>query len=126
MPMTYNLANKLANATVAGVSYTSPSPAYVALYSTAPTVSTSGTELTGNGYARQAATFGTPVNGSISTTANVSFTASGGNWATTIAVGIVDAATGGNIMYFQGIAGRNVRSGDTLTFDAGDITVSIA
>jgi hypothetical protein len=123
--MTYNLANKLANATVAGVSYTSPTTVYTALYSTPPTVSTSGTELTGNGYARQAATFGTPVNGSISSTANVSFTASGGNWLTTTAVAIVDASSGGNIMYFQGIAGRNVKSGDTLTFEAGDITVTI-
>ena len=126
MPMTYNLANKLANATVAGVSYTSPSPVYAALYSVAPTVSTSGTELTGNGYSRQAATFSTPVNGSISSTANVSFTASGGNWATTVAVAITDASTSGNIMYFQTIAARNVKSGDTLTFEAGDITVSIA
>ena len=125
MPMTYNLANKLANATVANVSYSSPATVYTALYSTPPTVSTSGTELTGNGYARQSTAFGTPVNGTIASTANVSFTASGNAWPITTAVAIVDASTGGNIMYFQGIAGRNVQAGDTLTFEAGDIVVTI-
>ena len=125
MPMTYNLANKLANATVANVSYSSPATVYTALYSVAPTVSTSGTELTGNGYARQATTFGTPTNGSIASTANVSFSATGNNWPITTAVAITDASTGGNIMYFQGIAGRNVKAGDTLTFEAGDIIVTI-
>lgn len=124
MPMTYNLANKLANATVANVSYSTPSTVYTALYSVAPTVSTSGTELTGNGYARQATTFGTPTDGTISSTGNVSFTATG-NWSPTVAVAIVDASTSGNIMYFQTIATRVVNSGDTLTFAAGDITVVI-
>jgi hypothetical protein len=123
--MTYNLANKLANATVANVSYSSPANVYTALYSTAPTVSTSGTELTGNGYARVLTTFGTPTDGSISSTANVSFTATGNNWPLTTAVAIVDASTGGNIMYFQAIASRNVQVGDTLTFEAGEITVTI-
>jgi hypothetical protein len=123
--MTYNLANKLANATVAGVAYTSPTTVYTALYSTAPTVSTTGTELTGNGYSRQATTFGTPTNGSISSTGNVVFTCSDNNWPTVVSVGITDASTGGNIMYFQAIAGRNVKVGDSLTFPSGNITVSI-
>ena len=123
--MTYNLATKLANATVGTISYTTPAVVYAALYSTAPTVSTAGTELTGNGYSRQVATFASPVNGSISTTAPVSFTATGGDWLTAVAVGIVDASTAGNIMYFQSIGGRIVKAGDTLTFDTGKITVTI-
>lgn len=123
--MTYNLANKLANATVANVAYTSPANVYTALYSTAPTVSTSGTEITGNGYSRQLTTFGTPTDGSISSTANVSFSCTGNAWPTVIAIGITDASTSGNIMYFQTIAGRNILVGDTLTFGSGNITVSI-
>ena len=126
MPMTFNLANKLANATVANVAYTSPATVYTALYSTAPTVSTSGTEITGNGYARQSTTFGTPTDGVISSTANVSFSCTGNAWPTVIAVGITDASTAGNIMYFQTIASRNVKVGDTLTFSSGNITVSIS
>jgi hypothetical protein len=124
--MTYNLANKLANATVAGVAYTSPANVYTALYSVAPTVSTSGTELTGNGYSRQLTAFGIPANGNISSTGNVVFTCSGNNWPTVTTVGIVDASSGGNIMYFQTIASRNVLVGDSLTFLTGNITVSIS
>lgn len=126
MPMTYNLANKLANATVANVAYSSPANVYTALYSVAPTVSTSGTEITGNGYSRQLTTFGTPTDGVIASTGNVSFSCTGNNWPTVVAVGITDASTSGNIMYFQTIASRNVLVGDTLTFGTGNITVSIS
>lgn len=124
--MTYNLANKLANATVANVAYTSPGNVYTALYSVAPTANTSGTEITGNGYSRQLTTFGTPANGVISSSANVSFSCTGNAWPTVVAVGITDASTSGNIMYFQTIANRNVRVNDTLTFATGNITVSIS
>ena len=124
--MTYNLANKLANATVANVSYTSPGNVYTALYSTAPTVSTTGTEITGNGYARQVTAFGSPTDGNISSSANVSFSCTGNNWPTVVSVAITDASTGGNIMYFQDIAARNIKVGDTLTFGSGNITVSIS
>ena len=126
MPMTYNLANKLANATVANVSYTSPATVYTALYSVIPTVSTNGTEITGNGYARQATTFASPTDGNISSTGNVSFSCTGNAWPLVTAVGITDASTSGNIMFFQGIASRNVQPGDTLTFGSGNITVSIS
>jgi len=124
--MTYDLANKLANATVANVSYSSPANVYTALYTVAPTVSTSGTEITGNGYARQATTFGTPGNGVISSTANVSFSCTGNAWGAITAVGITDASTSGNIMYFQTIATRNVQVDDTVEFLTGNITVSIS
>lgn len=123
--MTYNLANKLANAAVANVAYTSPGTVYVSLYSTAPTVSTAGTELSGNGYSRQSCSFGTPSNGTIASTANVSFSCTGNNWPAVTTVGITDASTSGNIMFFQNIATRNVKVGDTLTFATGNITVTI-
>jgi hypothetical protein len=123
--MTYDLANKLANATVANVSYSSPANVYTALYSTAPTVDTTGTEITGNGYSRQLTAFGTPGNGIISSTANVSFSCTGNSWPTVTAVAITDASTAGNIMYFQTIANRNIQPDDVLTFASGNITVSI-
>ena len=69
MPMSNYLANAVANAALRNTSYTSPSTVYAALYSTAPTPSTSGTELTGNGYARVSTTFTSPTNGASSTTA---------------------------------------------------------
>lgn len=126
MPMTYNLANKLADATLRNTTYTSPAAVYAALYSVAPTASTAGTELTGNGYSRQLTTFSAAANGAVSSNVAVTFgAASGNNWPTIVAVGIVDASTSGNIMYFNTISGRNIKIGDSLTFDSGNIVINI-
>ena len=127
MPMTYQLANQLANATLRNQSYTSPANVYAALYSTAPTVSTSGTELTGNGYARVQATFSNPANASMTTNANVTIGPCTGNaWPTVVSFGIVDASTAGNIMYFKNISGRNIAVGDSFVIDGGNLTITIS
>jgi hypothetical protein len=56
----------------------------------------------------------------------VSFSCTGNAWGAVTAVGITDAATSGNIMYFQTIATRNVQVDDTVEFLTGNITVSIS
>ena len=127
MPMTYDLANKLANATLRNQSYTSPANVYAALYSTAPTVSTGGTELTGNGYARVLTTFSNPANGAITTSATVTIgPCTGNNWPTVVSFGIVDASSSGNIMYIKNIAGRNIAVGDSFVIDSGNLTITIS
>ena len=127
MPMTYDLANKLANATLRNQSYTSPATVYAALYSTAPTVSTSGTEITGNGYARVSTTFSNPANGSITTSGTITIGPCTGNaWPTVTAFGICDASTSGNIMYFKGISGKNIAVGDSFVIDGGNLTIAIS
>ena len=127
MTTSYNLANKLVNATLGNITYTSPASVYASLYSTAPTANTSGTELTGNGYARQVTTFASAANGIASSNAVVTFGAcTGNNWPTVIAVGIVDASTAGNIMYFNTISGRNIQVGDSLVFGTGNITITLS
>ena len=127
MPMTNYLANAMANATLRNTSYTSPANVYAALYSTAPTVSTSGTELTGNGYARQLTTFSAPSAGGASSNVTITFgAASGNNWPTVVSLAICDASTGGNILYFKNIAQRNIRIGDTFVVDSGNLTITIS
>ena len=126
MTMSSNLANKLANATLRNTAYTSPASVYASLYSTAPTATTSGTELTGNGYSRQVTTFASPANGISSSNVAVTFGPATGNaWPTVTAVGITDASTAGNIMYFNTIAGRNIKVGDSLVFGTGNITITL-
>ena len=124
--MSDDLANKLANATLRNTSYTGPGNVYASLYSVAPTANTSGTELTGNGYSRQLTTFSAPSGGDASSNVTITFgAATGNNWPTVVAVGIVDASTSGNLMYYSTIAGRNVKIGDSLIFDSGNITITI-
>jgi len=126
MSMTFNLANQIANTTLRNQSYTSPTTVYAALYTTPPTANTSGTELSGSGYSRQAITFANPVDGSISSNVSITFgPVTGSAWTGVKSVGIVDASTSGNLMYFQNIANRNVLVGDSLIFGTGNVTVSL-
>ena len=124
--MSNYLANAIVNATLRNTSYTSPSTVYVALYSTAPTANTSGTELTGNSYSRQSVTFSAPSAGSASSNVAVNFgPATGNNWLTVKGMAIVDASSTGNILYFQTTTSQNVLTGKTLTYGSGNITITL-
>jgi hypothetical protein len=124
--MSNYLSNNLANATLRNTSYTSPATVYVALYSVAPTASTTGTELSGNSYSRQSVTFSAPSAGSASSNVAVSFgPATGNNWPTVKGMAIVDASSSGNILYFQTTTSQNVLIGKTLTYGSGNITITL-
>lgn len=125
MPTTNYLENAILNATLRNTSYTSPTTVYSALYSTAPTPSTGGTELTGNGYSRVSSTFSSPSGGITSNSADITFGPATGNWATVVAFGIVDASSGGNLLYYTVVSGRNVKSGDTLTYATGNVVITL-
>jgi hypothetical protein len=125
MAMTNYLSNALANAVVRNTSYTSPATVYCALYSTAPTASTSGTELSGSNYSRQAVTFSAPVAGVATSNVAVTFGAASANWTAAVALAITDASTSGNILYFKTITTQIVLSGSSLTIASGDITVTM-
>lgn len=110
-------------------SATRPTAWYVALYTAAPSDSGGGTEVSGNGYSRQSATFAaasTP-GGTTSNTNDVIFTASGGNWGTVSHVGIFDNSTGGNLLWHGSMtSSKVVNDGDTLEFSIGNIDLTIA
>jgi len=108
---------------------TRPTAWYVALYTAAPSDSGGGTEVSGNGYAREAVTFAaaTSPGGTTSNTGAVSFTASGGNWGTITHIGIHDAVSGGNLLWHGSMtASKTVADGDTLEFSIGNIDLTIA
>lgn len=108
---------------------TRPTAWYVALYTAAPSDSGGGTELSGNGYAREAVTFdaASSPGGTTSNTGAVSFTASGGSWGTITHLGIFDASSGGNLLWHGALtASKTIADGDTLEFSAGNIDLTIA
>lgn len=110
-------------------SATRPTAWYVALYTAAPSDSGGGTEVSGNGYSRQAVTFAaasTP-GGTTSNTGAVSFTAAGGSWGTISHIGIFDASTSGNLLWHGSMtASKTIADGDTLEFAIGNIDLTIA
>jgi len=112
---------------------TRPTAWYVALYTSAPndasTGSTGGTEVSGNGYSRQSVTFAAASSpGGTTTSTNAqSFTASGGDFGTVTHMAIIDASSGGNMLWHGALTtSRTVSDGDTLTFSAGNIDLTLA
>lgn len=100
--------------------------AYVSLH-TADPVTTGANELSGNGYARQSATFSST--GSEPTVASnsaiVTFPSATSAWGTITHFGIWDAVTAGN---FRGSGAlttpKTVNSGDTARFSTGALTIT--
>ena len=127
MSFTDYLEEKILDHVFRNTAYTSPTTVYLGLLSAAPTDSSSGTELSGNGYARQATAFDAFSGGkSITNTSDETFTASGGSWSTITHFGVYDASTAGNLLAY-GQIGPNVTLADTESFvaEAGKLVIEL-
>jgi hypothetical protein len=121
------LENALINGTLRATSYTAPTTVYVGLFTSDPTDAGSGTEVSGNAYARQSATFAAPSNGASSTSADVQFPQATGTWGTVGWFGIFDALTTGNLMYHGALtASKTIETGDVFKIASGNLTVTLA
>lgn len=119
------LANKILNLVCRNTSYTPPANAYLALFTASPGESGSLTdEVAGGSYARQAITFGSAASsGAISNTVAVTF--SGMPAATVTHVGICDAATAGNVLYYKALSSSvPIALNDDYTLPIGNITLT--
>lgn len=116
--------NKILDHILGTTAYTKPT-VYVSLYTTAPTESTAGTEVTGGSYARKTVTFSAASSGATSNTGNIDFT--GMPTCTVVAVGIMDALTSGNLIAYSTLSSsKSVVSGDTFRIPTGDLDISIS
>lgn len=98
---------------------------YVGLFTVAPTDSTSGTEVSGGSYARQAINFAAASGGSATQSGVVTFPQATGSWGTVVAWGIFDASSAGNLRYWGDVTpNKAVDSGDTASFADGEIVVT--
>ena len=124
--MSNYLENALVNATLRNTSYTSPTTVYVALYTTDPTDADTGTEVSGNGYARQSVTFSAPSNGATSNSGAVEFPQATGSWGTVAYIGLRDASSGGNLLYHTALdASKTIATGDVFRIAAGSLSVTL-
>ena len=125
--MSNYLENALINATLRNTSYTSPAVVYLGLYTSDPTDADSGSEVTGNAYARQAITFGAPSNGVTANTAAIEFPQATGSWGTITHIGIEDALTSGNLLYHSPLdASKTIATGDVFRIAIGSLSVTLA
>jgi hypothetical protein len=106
--------------------FTAPSDQYLGLFSVTPSDAGGGTELTGDGYARQSITFDDSTGGLSTNTNTLTFTASGGDWSAAVAGAVFDAATGGNMLEWNSITSVTVVDGANLVYGAGDIDSTLS
>lgn len=130
------LEGKVLNHVFGGTSYTAPTTLYVGVFTSASSDSAAGTEVSGNGYARQSVAF--TVSGTSPTTASssaaVEFPEATGSWGTVTYAGVFDALTGGNMLAhaqltdpadFTTALPKTISSGDILRISAGNLKVTL-
>ncbi len=125
--MSNYLENALINATLRNTTYTSPATVYVGLYTSDPGEGNTGTEVSGTSYARQSVTFGAPSNGVSTNSAAVEFPQAGGSWGTVSHIGILDASSSGNLLYYTALdASKTIDTGDVFRIAIGSLSVTLA
>jgi len=125
--MSNYLENALINATLRNTSYTSPAVVYMGLYTSDPTDSNTGTEVSGGSYTRTAVTMGAPSNGVSTNTAAVEFPQASGSWGTVGWIGILDASSSGNLLYHTALdTSKTISSGDIFKIAIGGLSVTLA
>ena len=127
MHMSNYLETALINATLRNTSYTSPAKVYLALYTSDPTDAGTGTETTYGDYARQTVTFSAPTNGVTSNTTDILFPAVASGTPTITHIGIKDALTDGNLLYYAPLSSpKALKVGKQFIVTAGQLTVTLA
>lgn len=124
------LATALLNQVFRNTVYTKPTTVYVALYTSNPTAADTGQEVSGGAYARQAVTFAAPIveNGkqTIKNSADIQFPIATADWGTVTHVGIRDAATGGNLLYFGALdSPRSILTNDRFKILASSAVLTL-
>lgn len=121
------LENKILDHVLANTTYVSPTTVYIGLSTGSFADDNSGTELTGNGYARQAMAFDAAVSGATDNTSNVDFPAATASWGTVSHYGLFDASTGGNLLIHGAFtASKAIGTGDVLRISAGELDITAA
>ena len=130
MSVTYTSSNKVLDLCFGSTSFTVPSTFYFCLSTSTINIDGTGmTEPSGGSYARVALTnnktnWGTASNGSLTNLVAITFPESSASWGTVTYVAIADAASGGNIWFYDVLSpARTVASATTVLFAIGSITV---
>jgi hypothetical protein len=136
LPATDYLEMKLLQHIFGTTAYTRPANTiHLGLFTAAPSDTGGGTEVTGGSYARvlltqaDATWTGLPTvgAGTISNFADLTFPTATANWGLCTYIGIFDAFTTGNLLFYGLISGggKTVNSGDIIKFLAGNLSITL-
>jgi len=128
------LENKVLDHVLTSTGYTAPVTRYIGLFlntsGNAATNLEAGTltdEVSGGSYARQTVTFGAASAGQSATNATVTFTTATANWGTITHVAVMDAVSGGNVLFWGAVTtSKTIETGDTFQISSGNLTISLA
>lgn len=105
---------------------------YLALFTVAPTIGGGGTEVSGGSYTRQSITNASgnwvapDANSMIVTVNDVTFTTATGSWGTIVGLGLFDASSGGNLLYYADLsASKTVGIGDQFKIVAPNLSFKL-
>lgn len=124
------LENEVLDHVLGNSAYSAPATVYIALYTVDPSDAGGGTEVTGGSYARVAVTnngtnWPAASGGSKSNGTDFTFPTASAGWGVVTAMGIFDAATSGNLLYWAELTtDKTINSGDTAKFSIGDLVVT--
>lgn len=120
------LEAKLLNHVLRNTSYTAPTTAYVALFTSAPSDSAAGTEVSGGSYARQVLSVTTATQGIVTSSADVTFPQATAGWGTVTHIGIMDAITSGNLLMYTALTtSKTIDTDDILKISTGNLVVTL-
>jgi hypothetical protein len=121
------LENALLNATLTNTTYTSPASVYLGLFTSNPTDSNAGTELSAPSYTRQVVSFGAASSGSSSNVSAISYDQATTDWGTIGWVGLYDAATSGNLLYYGALdTATTIDINEIFVIPIGNLTVTLS
>lgn len=125
------LENEVLDHVLGGGDYTRPASVFVGLFSTDVGDDGSGTEVSGSNYARveivnNNTNFPAAVNGVKSNGTEIVFAEPSASWGAVRAVGIFDAAEGGNLLFAANLSQQvSIAAGDTPSWPVGALTFSL-
>lgn len=128
--MSNYLEEEILSAIVSGGTYTG-GDVWIALYTTAPTDEDLGLEVAGGNYARQQATFTTPIQtdgkATVENVDDITFPVATADWGTITHVGLRDAETGGNLLFHKSVNNpRTILTSDRVRFLEGELKVDMS
>ena len=106
-------------------SVTRPTAWHLALFTSNPAEDASGTEVSGGGYARQAATF-TVSGNTASNSGAIEYPTATAGYGTVSHVGVFDASSGGNLISYAALTtSKTIDTGDVFRVPAGDLDITL-
>jgi hypothetical protein len=130
------LENRVLDHVLKNTAFSQPSNLFLALFNNTSTNTsanleagtlTDETSTSGTAYGRKAIAFSAASGGSSASSATVTFDAATASWGTITHVAVMDASTGGNVLFWGAVTtAKTIDTGDTFQVTSGNLTISLA